>query len=155
MKWIRIYEPSLIPQDYVERVKGRDYSVREFYEFQDFNRNNPCNMLFGYVDDDKQVKGYLWAQINALDSTMFINTLSVDKQFWGNGQAVDEAITFLDKVQERTQARKVIWCTVNKRFFLSKGFKSCKIWLMEYDPKYDSQKAGEANDTKEVENGTE
>jgi hypothetical protein len=154
MKWIRIYEPSLIPRKYVEGVKGRDYSVAEFYDFQDFNRNNPCNLLFGYISPEDEVKGYIWAQVNALDSTMFINTLSVDKEFWFNGKVLDEAIEFLHKVQHRMEARKTYWCTTNKRFFLSKGFKTSKIWLMEFEPKLDSSNNTESNDTKEVNNGT-
>jgi len=154
MKWIKLYEPSLIPPVYVERVKGRDYSVQEFYEFQEMNRHNPCNMLFGYVNYENEIKGYLWANINALDSTMFINTLSVDKEFWGNGHVIDEAIEFLAKVQGKVEARKVLWCSTNKRFFLNKGFKTSKIWLMEYDPKHDSCDKAEPNELKEVKDGT-
>ena len=158
MKWMRLYVPSLIPQKYVEQVKGRDYSVKEFFDFQMINNDNPCNLLFGYIDEDNHVKGYLWAQLNALDGTLFVNTLSVDKELWGNGDMIDRSIELLDKVQVKTEAKKVLWCSVNKRFFLKKGFKFSKISLMEYDPsksKYDSHTKSESHESEEVKNGTE
>lgn len=149
MRWIKLYEPTLVPAKYVEQVKGRNYSVKDFFEYQEMNSQNPCNLLFGYVDENNAVKGYLWANINALDSTLFINTLSVDKKLWHNKKVFQEAIEFLNKVQKKIEASKTLWCSTNKRFFLSKGFKTSKIWLMEYDPNHHLK-----DDTNEVKNGT-
>jgi len=133
LEWVKLYAPELIPSELIEEVRGRTYSIEEFYKFQKLQVDNPANLLFVAIDKEKVIKAYLWAQLNALDSTMFVNTVSIAKEYWNKGEGVDFTIEFLERLKEKVKPRRVFWCTTNKRFFKKKGFRESKICLMEED----------------------
>ena len=90
LKFVRIFDPSHIPQEYIEQIKGREFSVERFYEFQkticllqidDEAALNPMNLLFAIVNQENLVKGVLWMVVDALGNSLIINTFSIDKQY--------------------------------------------------------------------------
>ncbi len=135
LSFVRLKIPSLIPRELIESVKGRTFTPEQFYKYQEENRDNPYNHLFVLIDDDKRIHGYLWAEVNLLDGSLFVNTFSISKEYWHKGAAIPRAIEFLSELKEKTKAQRVYWCTTNAKFFVKKGFKKSKIVLMEYcDP---------------------
>jgi N-acetylglutamate synthase-like GNAT family acetyltransferase len=95
--------------------------------------DNIHNYLYALVDEDKKIHGYLWAQSNLLDGSLFVNTFSIDKQYWGKGKAIPMVIEFLDKLRDKIKATSVFWATTNEKFFLKHGFKRAKFSLMQYN----------------------
>jgi N-acetylglutamate synthase-like GNAT family acetyltransferase len=132
LQFVRLKIPRLIPIDLIESVKGRTFSPEQFYVYQENQIDNPNNHLYVVIDSKKKIHGYLWAEVNILDSSLFVNTFSIGKDFWGKGKGIDAAIQFISKLKDKIKASRVLWCTTNEKFFAKHGFKRSKITLMEY-----------------------
>lgn len=130
---VRLKIPRLIPLDLIENVKGRTFTPEQFIAYQEQQIDNPANFLFALIDKDKKIHGYLWAELNILDNSLFVNTFSISKDFWGKGAGIKKAIQFLAILKEKTKAPRVFWATTNEKFFLKHGFKRSKITLMEFN----------------------
>lgn len=137
LQFVKLKIPRLVPSGLIEAVKGRTFSTDQFYKYQEANIDNPFNYLFALIDDHKKIQGFLWVETNLLDKSLFVNTFSVAKEYWGKGRTIDKAIDFLRDLRIKTQAPKVFWCTTNEKFFVKHGFKRSKNVLMEYN--YDNE----------------
>jgi len=89
LRWTRIFTPIHIPKYLVEQVRDRDYSVEDFYKYQELNctRNdedgmklNPFSHLYVLVNSENIVKGFLWFVVDPLTKDLVIQTYSVDKE---------------------------------------------------------------------------
>ncbi len=132
--FVKLKIPKLIPRDLIEAVKGRTFTPEQFYDYQSKQLTNPYNHLFALVDTDKKIHGYLWAEVNVLDNSLFINTFSISKEFWGKGEAIGKAKEFVAEFSKKIKAPSIFWFTTNARFFLKHGFSRSKNQLMEYNP---------------------
>ena len=133
LEFVRLKIPKLIPRELIEEVKGRTFTPEQFYQYQEGQIDNPYNFLFAVIDSDKKIQGYLWAEMNILDNSLFVNTFSVNKKWWGKGKAISLVVKFLGKLKEKTKSPRVFWVTTNEKFFLKHGFKRSKNCLMEYN----------------------
>jgi N-acetylglutamate synthase-like GNAT family acetyltransferase len=133
LEFVRLKIPKLIPKDLIENVKGRTFTTEQFYEYQTKQVGNPYNFLYALVDKDKKIHGYLWAETNLLDGSLFVNTFSVSKEHWGKGEAIEKVCEFLKVLKKTSKASRVFWVTTNEKFFIKKGFKKSKNVLMEYN----------------------
>jgi len=133
LNFVKLKIPRLIPKELIENVKGRTFTPEQFYKYQETQLDNPFNHLYVLVDSDKKIHGYLWAEVNILDDSLFVNTFSITKDFWGKGDAIPKVIEFLAHLKEKTKAPRVFWITTNEKFFLKHGFKRSKNVLMEYN----------------------
>lgn len=132
LNFAKLKIPRLIPTELIEAVKGRTFTAEEFYTYQEYQIDNPYNYLYALIDSKKKIHGYLWAELNILDSSLFVNTFSISKEYWGKGKAIQKAIEFLSTLKDETKSPRVFWCTTNEKFFMKHGFKRSKISLMEY-----------------------
>lgn len=132
LEFVRLKIVRLIPAELIESVKGRTFTVEQFYRYQESQVNNPNNFLYVLIDKSKKIHGYLWAEVNLLDNTLFINTFSISRDYWGKGKGIDKAVSFLRFLREKTKAPRVFWITTNNKFFAKHGFKPSKNVLMEY-----------------------
>ena len=137
--FVKLKIPKLIPRDLIESVKGRTFTPEQFYDYQSKQLTNPYNHLFALVDSDKKIHGYLWAEVNVLDNSLFINTFSISKAFWGKGEAIKKATEFLDEFRKKLNSTRVFWVTTNEKFFAKRGFKRSRNSLMEFCPEAISQ----------------
>jgi RimJ/RimL family protein N-acetyltransferase len=133
LEFVRLKIPRLIPKELIEAVKGRTFTPDQFITYQERQVDSPGNFLYALIDKDKKIQGYLWAELNGLDGTLFVNTFSISKEYWGKGLGIKKAIEFLSTLKEKTKAPRVYWCTTNEKFFAKNGFKRSKISLMEYN----------------------
>lgn len=133
LEFVKLRIPRLIPIELIDSVKGRTFTPEQFYKYQEAQVDNPYNFLYVMVDAEKKIHGYLWAELNMLDSSLFFNTFSITKEFWGKGKIIPKVIVFLKDLKEKTKAPTVFWCTTNEKFFLKHGFKRSRISLMEYN----------------------
>src|SRR6266478_6150721 len=93
-----------IPLILIENVKGRTFTPEQFYNYQISQIGNPCNHLYALIDKSAKMHGYLWVETNLLDDSMFVNTFSIDKEYWGKGEAIAKVIKFLDELKKKTKA---------------------------------------------------
>lgn len=133
LEFVPLKIPRLIPKELIEAVKGRTFSPEQFIAYQEQQVDNPGNFLYVLIDQEKKIHGYLWAELNILDGTLFVNTFSIAKDHWGKGTGIKKAIDFLATLKEKTKAPKVFWVTTNEKFFAKHGFKRSKNCLMEYN----------------------
>jgi len=133
LDFVRLRIPRLIPIELIEAVKGRTFTPEQFIEYQEKQVDNPYNFLYALIDPEKKIQGYFWAELNLLDNSLFINTFSISKAFWGKGAAMKEAIAFASVLKSTTKAPRVLWCSTNPRFFIKHGFSKSKICLLEYN----------------------
>lgn len=133
LRFVKLKIPRLIPIELIDAVKGRTFTPEQFYLYQESQIDNPFNYLFALIDDHKKIHGYLWAESNLLDGSLFVNTFSISKEYWGKGQAIPKVIEFLKQVKSTTKAPRVYWITTNEKFFSKQGFKRSKNVLMEYN----------------------
>lgn len=132
LTFVRLKIPRLIPIELIEAVKGKTFTPEQFYVFHE-KYKHPNNLLYALIDENKKIQGFLWAEINCLDGTLFVNTFSITKKYWCKGKAIPKAIEFLAKVKAETKAPRVFWITTNEKFFIKHGFKKSKNVLMEYN----------------------
>ena len=133
LEFVRLKIPKLIPLPLIEAVKGRTFTPEQFLKYQEDQVSNPNNYLYALIDEAKKIQGYLWAELNVLDGTLFVNTFSISTEFWGKGDGIKKAVSFLEKLKEKTKAPRVFWVTTNEKFFAKHGFKRSKNCLMEYN----------------------
>lgn len=133
LEFVRLKIPRLIPVSLIDAVKGRTFTSEQFLLYQEQQVDNPGNFLYALIDENKKIHGYLWAEMNALDGTLFVNTFSIDKEYWGKGAGIRKAVEFLENLKSKTKAPKVFWITTNEKFFCKHGFKKSKNCLMEYN----------------------
>ena len=133
LEFVRLKIPCLIPLKLIEAVKGRTFTPEQFICYQEQQVDNPGNFLYALIDEQRKIHGYLWAELNILDNTLFINTFSISKEYWGKGEGIKKAIDFIKVLKEKTQSPRVVWITTNEKFFAKHGFKRSKNCLMEYN----------------------
>ena len=92
LNFVKLKIPRLIPPALIEAVKGRTFSTDQFYAYQEANIENPFNYLFALIDEHKKIHGFLWAEANLLDHSLFVNTFSISKEYWGKGRRMKEGL---------------------------------------------------------------
>lgn len=132
LSFVKLKCPRCIPLELIDHVKGRTFTPEQFYKYQESQVDNPFNHLYVLIDNRKIIQGYLWAEMNSLDSSLFVNTFSITKGYWGKGAAIAQVSQFLDGLRQRLKAERVYWITTNEKFFAKQGFKRSKNVLMEY-----------------------
>lgn len=132
LEFVKLKVPRIIPIELIENVKGRTFTPEQFYRYQEQQVSNPYNFLYALIDKTKKIQGFLWAEQNLLDKSLFVNTFSINKEFWGKGKAISKVGEFLKELKVKTLASMVFWVTTNERFFLKHNFKRSKNVLMEF-----------------------
>jgi len=134
LKYVRLLIPRLIPEYLIEHVKGRTFTPEQFYIYlesiTDISDNS--SLLYAIYDPENSIVGFMWAIINQLDNTLFINTFSMDKVYWKNGKAINIAIDILKTLVERYNCPQTLWMTTNPKYYQKHGFKVSKNVAMEY-----------------------
>lgn len=141
LKWVRIFDPVHIPKEYIDQIKHKDFTTEKFYEYlakisliekDDLININPYSLLFVLVDDNNKSKGMLWMVINTLANALVINNFSIDKEYWGNGCAVNFLTKKAIEIKEKENLERVYWITRSPKHSEKFGFKRSKNTLMEY-----------------------
>lgn len=141
LRWVRIFTPIHIPKYLVEQIRDRDYTIEDFYKFQELNcvtitkegpTLNPLNHLYILCNEDNLTKGFMWFTVDALTKDICLQVLSVDKDYWGKGKAVEKVANFIKEVKRKGKLNKVYWITNYPKHSERNGFKRSKSVLMEY-----------------------
>lgn len=149
LRWIRIFTPDHIPKYLIEQIKQRDYPVEDFYKYHRCNclienqQLNPFLHLYVLADDDNQVKGMLWVDIDPLTKDILIQTYSIDKDYWCNGEAVKKLADHVKSIREKGKLNKIYWVTTYPKHSERNGFKRSRNVLMEYNGEKEEKENGE------------
>lgn len=142
LKFSRLFFPREIPIHLIEQVKGRNFTAEQFYshlediqayEFQEgILQDNPSSLVYVLSDPEKTIVGYLWMYKSSFDQSLFVNTLSVDKRYWGRGEAIQKAVGLMSEVTKKYNCTKTLWMSTNPKYYEKFGFKRSKNVAMEY-----------------------
>ena len=137
LRWVRVLSPDVIPKYLVEQVRDRQFEVEDFYKYHSLNcmvegKINPFNHLYAMADQENFVKGFLWFMIDPMTKIVFINTFSVDPDYWYNGKAVKYLIDHMKNLLKKIKLEKVMWVSRYPKHSERYGFKRSKGVLMEY-----------------------
>lgn len=142
LNFIRIFDPSHIPVELVEQVRDKKFSVEGFYQYQSIvcvhqtNKGsmiNPLNLLFVIVNEKKKVVGFFWAVVSPLSQDLVINTFSMNKEYWGKGEAVNLITEKCKEILKESGLKRVYWITNYPKHSERYGFKRAKGVLMEFN----------------------
>jgi len=159
LRFVRVFTPDHVPQYLIEQVRDRDYSVEEFFKYHQINCMtqgekgivlNPFNHLYVLADKENIVKGMLWFSVDPLSKDILIQTFSMDKEYWGKGQAVKKLAEHIKEIRIKANLNKIYWVTNYPKHSMRYGFKPSKSILMEYDPKKIEEKIKKEKPPKEV-----
>jgi hypothetical protein len=151
LSWVRIFDPIHIPEEYIEQIKDRRFSVDKFIQFQKLacmsNVDgmvvlNPLNLLYVLVDEKKITKGFCWMFIDELSESLVINSFSMDKEYWGSGKAVQLLVNKCREIKDGAQLKTVFWITRCPKHSEKYGFKKSKQVLMEFQDGRDNDGIG-------------
>jgi len=141
LEFVRVFTPQHIPTYLVEQIKDRDFTVEQFYSFQEINclRNtengpvlNPLNLLYVIVNKKKIAKGFAWMMIDPLTQDLVVQTYSMDNEYWFKGKAVKLLYNKVKEIISDCNLNKVYWITKYPKHSERYGFKPSKHVLMEY-----------------------
>lgn len=141
LQFIRIFDPVHIPRELIDQVRDKKFSTDIFYKYQSIvcisettqgKVINPLNLLFVIVNEAKKVIGFLWALVTPLTSELVINTFSMNKEYWGNGKAVELLVNKCKEIMTEANLQTVYWITNYPKHSERHGFKRSKGVLMEY-----------------------
>jgi len=145
LNWIRIHTSLHIPRYLIEQIKHKDFSVEDFFTYQDNNcifqredgsfKLNPLNQLWLLVDEFHMPKGVLWFIVDPLSKNICIQTFSIDKDYWGGGRAVKKLEEFVLEIAEKSDLKQIYWITNYPKHSEKYGFSASKNVLMEYNLK--------------------
>lgn len=157
LEFIRIFDPNHIPVYLIEQIKGRDYTVDDFYKFQKINcirqtKNgpmvNPLNLLYVIVDKAKVTKGYSWMVIDPLAKDLVIQTFSMDKDYWFKGDVIELLAEKVREIKKSCDLNSVYWITKHPKHSQKHGFKPSKNVLMEFKENEDGIISETSGDSK-------
>ena len=92
LKFVRLTDPSntdLIPRYLIDQAKDKDFTTERFYAIAPLLVANRFNIVGLFVDNNKNVKGFLWVTINILSEQLYVSVISIDKEYQNcNGDAL-------------------------------------------------------------------
>ena len=141
LRFIRIFTPMHIPKELIEQVRDREYSVDDWYKYQEViclrqtnegPQLNPLSLLYVIADEGNKVVGMLWCEIDALSKALIIQIFSMDRAYWGRGKAVELLSNKVKEIIKECKLNRVVWQTNYPRHSERYGFKRSKTIQMEY-----------------------
>ena len=150
LRFVRAMSPDIVPHYLIEQVRDRNYSVEDFFKYQQINcmsqtadgfKINPFNHLYVLANPENIVKGVLWMVVDALSKDVVIQTYSIDKEYWNKGYAVKKIADHVKDIVMKAKLNKIYWVTNYPRHSERYNFKRSKNILMEYDYKAEKEEA--------------
>jgi N-acetylglutamate synthase-like GNAT family acetyltransferase len=129
---IQIHDARLIPKVLIDQVESIETGA--FYRHMKNVWNFKNDFIFVIVDEAHQINGYVWFQINELDNSVFINTISLCEE-WKNTDKILEIGELIKEEMANMCVTKAFFLTDKPAFYKKMGMHPTKeILLMgEFD----------------------
>lgn len=148
LRWVRLFDPLLIPKGLLEQINGRDFEIEDFIKYQQSVcaeikdgtlHLNPYNLLFVLADPDNRIQGVVWLTIDGLTKSLNINIFSLSPEYWHRGQCVELLKNKCLEIMKGAELKKIRWCTKAPKHSKKHGFKESRQVLMEYTEEEDGR----------------
>lgn len=127
---IPLPDARLVPKFLVEQVKDREWSVQEWYDYQQADKSE-ANLLLGVINQDHAVVGFIWMTLDGFSKWVFINTLSVSPAYQGKRKLIKFVHRYIRDLAKRLEMTRVIWVTDRPRALEKYGYSRSDSVLME------------------------
>jgi hypothetical protein len=130
---VPIPDPRLIPRHLLEQLKPLPFDVDDWYETMTRYRNSgdTSNIFLGIVDSKYKIRGAAWLSLEMLTKSLFVNFLSLDKEFQNKGEIFKQIGPYLATVLEQLELEKAYWLTTRPKAYIKYGFQRSKNVLLE------------------------
>jgi hypothetical protein len=138
LKFIRIFDPTLVPKTLIEQIKNRQHTVQDFYDYNNDKcfifdgesaRINPLNHLYVLVDENNKIKGVLWCTLDGQQCT--VELFSIEKEYWNKGNALKFVSDTMGNIAKELGIKNIRLFTTNPGSYEKIGFKRSKHIMME------------------------
>lgn len=120
-----ISQPKMIPSSWFEELFP-EASVSKVIDVLEHSIQGPKTLLLGaFNSKTKQLKGFVWGEGNDLDSSLFINSIYVDKNLRRNPKIVGTLLDYIKDHYVSWGYSKVLFFTKKPNFYLKRG---CKVF---------------------------
>lgn len=140
LKFVRLTNPSqfsLIPQYLFEQVKGADFKIDRLYQFGPLLLASPLTFLYVLAEKEQledghaPVKGILWLTVNPIEEMFYVEMLSVDKDYQGNG-TLQSALEFIKSIPDYNSLNpKIVMMTKHVKAFEKAGWEQSEKVRMQ------------------------
>jgi hypothetical protein len=131
LRFVKIDDIHLIPRQLLEQVKGVEWAVDDLIKLWPVYAGSPLNLLYALADADHQVQGVVWCSINPLRKVIFVNLVSLTKDYQNTGFFKNQIIPFIREIQQKLQLHSTLWLTTRPQAFKRLGFQETRQILME------------------------
>lgn len=130
LKFIRVFDMNLIPRKLMQQVKNQDLNVDLLYSAGEQITGNPFSLLYAIADKESRIVGALWATVAPLENTIWVQILSVDKDYQ-NKSIIPGAMDFVKRVRDELSVKLVKCVTTRPRALEKYGMKRSRNIIME------------------------
>ena len=128
MELIKVHDARLIPRELIEQVPSGN--ADEFYICLKDAWRFKNDFLYAIIDEDHDIKGYVWYQVNMMNMSIFINTISICDE-WKNTGKVEEISKLIRNDMVQMGISKVFFLTDTPSFYEKFGMvKTEEVLLM-------------------------
>lgn len=127
---IQIHDARLIPRELIDQV--RDVEADAFYNHMEKAWQYKHDYIFVVIDELHTIKGYIWYQINGLDNSIFINTISICKE-WQNTDKIEAIAELIKEEMANMCVTKAFFLTDKPAFYEKMGLYPTKEILLMGD----------------------
>lgn len=111
------------------QVKDRNWRPETLKRWGALIGANPFNIIVGIMDGKKMV-GLFWGAIDPVAECIFINIVSVDKEYQ-DGKVIQRAVSFFKDIGKELGLSRVFALSSRAKAGLKLGWKDTKLRLME------------------------
>ena len=112
LKFVRLTDPSntdLIPRYLIDQTRDKDFETDRFYAIAPLLVVNRFNIFGLFVDNNKNVKGFLWATINILSEQLYVSVISIDKEYQNcNGDTLEHIFNMIRDLPNNILIKQMI-----------------------------------------------
>lgn len=118
-----ILQPKTIYPAWLEELFPEASAVKAIEILEASVQNPKCVLLGVFHEKTKVMKGFLWGEGNELDSSLFVNSIYVEKSHRRNPKIVGSLLDHIKENYKRWGYKRVLFLTRKPKFFLKRDCK--------------------------------
>ena len=116
----------MIPRKLFDGIKDNNYDIDMLYKMVG-QYLSPTSFMFLLVDEESQIKGFLWFYFNLLNKKAQVNILTVHSEYQGS-KAIQKTAEFIKSMGKDITIEIM---TSRPKAFEKAGFKKSETFILE------------------------
>lgn len=119
-----------IPRELFEQIKDVEFNIDLLYQTPSRFISGANTRFYVLIDEDKKIKGILWAYVNILTEAIDVYVLSIDREYQF-GDALKVTLEFIRSWFGKNETLKIMCITTRPQAYERAGWKTTKRVGME------------------------